>query len=429
MRRSARPRALTPLTGLLLAGLLGGLAAGPPAAAAPTAAATTASTATTRSRAVAPVGLVTRLDGAARSRYLGAHLSGVVVDEATGEVVWSRNADRGRLPASTQKLVTAYTALRTLGPQRQLITRSVESTAVPGNVYLVGAGDPTLTSARLRTLAQRTASALKAQGRSRITLYADASALPAPSLAPGWKASYVAQREVQPIRGLTLAGYRGPNGSLAAATAFRAHLVAAGISVGPVGPGVAPATQRELSASWSVPVATMVAQMLRVSDNDIAEYLLRAAAAADGASPTWAAAAEHARRVLEADGIPLAGYAAFDGSGLSRSNRMPVATLAAAVDRMWDDPALRAVAFGPSAMPRAGRTGTLSSRFSAPAQRCARGRVAAKTGTLDGVVGLAGLADGVDGRRRVFVFLTNGGGRTASVRSATDSLATAVVGC
>ena len=88
-----------------------------------------------------------------------------------------------------------------------------------------------------------------------------------------------------------------------------------------------------------------------------------------------------------------------------------------------------AVAFAWGAMPRAGQTGTLRSRFRAPGQRCAVGKVVAKTGTLGDAVGLAGIAEGVDGRRRVFAFLENGNRQTSAVRSAMDTMGTAVVGC
>ena len=48
---------------------------------------------------------------------------------------------------------------------------------------------------------------------------------------------------------------------------------------------------------------------------------------------------------------------------------------------------------------------------------------------LGDVVGLAGVAKGADGRDRVFAFLENGNTKTASVRNAVDTLATATVGC
>ena len=53
----------------------------------------------------------------------------------------------------------------------------------------------------------------------------------------------------------------------------------------------------------------------------------------------------------------------------------------------------------------------------------------AKTGTLVDAVALAGIAQGADGRDRLFVFLESGLRKNTSVRLAIDTLATAVVGC
>lgn len=378
---------------------------------------------------IAPAGMTSTLTSAARSRYLGANLSGIVVDEATGRTLWSHGAARTRMPASTQKIMTAYTVLQSLSPDQQFVTRTYQSKAVPGNIYLKGAGDPSLTSSKLKTLAARTATDLKARGVTRVAVYGDASVFPAPTSATGWKASYLTGKEVQHVRGLTLRGYRGSNGTVTAASTFATHLKAYGVSVRTVGAGTAPAARRQISTSWSAPARDLVAQMLRVSDNDYAEYLLRLSALEAGRHPTWANSLAHQRSVLERTGVPLTGYRAYDGSGLSRSNRMPVATLVKVVDKLWDNPVARSVTFAPNSMPRAGQTGTLTSRYRVPAQKCATGRVLAKTGTLNDVVALAGVAQGADGRTRAFAFIENGRTETSSVRLAIDGLATAVVGC
>ena len=286
-----------------------------------------------------------------------------------------------------------------------------------------------LTPAKLKTLADRTAAGLRAQGRTSVTLYADASVFPAPTNATGWKSSYISGKEVQHVRGLTLAGYRGSNGSIAAANTFAAHLKKAGVNTRVGGAGVTPRQSTQLGESWSRPVSSLVSTMLSVSNNDYAEYLLRIAALESGRYPTWANSLAHQRSTLAAAGIPLSGYVNRDGSGLSRSNRMPVRTLVTTVDRMWDDPQMRRVAFAYGAMPRSGQTGTLRTRYKATAQRCAVGKVLAKTGTLGDAVALAGIAQGTDGRTRAFAFIQNGNTRTSSVRGAVDTLATATVGC
>jgi D-alanyl-D-alanine carboxypeptidase/D-alanyl-D-alanine-endopeptidase (penicillin-binding protein 4) len=72
-----------------------------------------------------------------------------VRDLATGEVLASVDADKGFLPASSAKLITAAVALLALGPDFRFTTRLVARGELAGGVLrgdlvLVGAGDPSL---------------------------------------------------------------------------------------------------------------------------------------------------------------------------------------------------------------------------------------------------------------------------------------------
>ena len=90
-------------------------------------------------------------------------------------------------------------------------------------------------------------------------------------------------------------------------------------------------------------------------------------------------------------------------------------------------PGLRAVIRGP---PVAGFLGLLQDRFDvAPA--AARGRVRAKTGTLTGVSGLAGIATDLDGNRMAFVVIADriAVPRTLAARHALDLIAGALGAC
>ena len=110
-------------------------------------------------------------------------------------------------------------------------------------------------------------------------------------------------------------------------------------------------------------------------------------------------------KVLRGLDVPLDGAVIHDGSGLSRADLMPPATLlgvlgvAAATDR----PELRAVVTG---LPVAGFTGSLAFRFD-DGKKAGRGRVRAKTGTLSGVHGLAGVTTDLDGNVLTFVLLAD----------------------
>jgi serine-type D-Ala-D-Ala carboxypeptidase/endopeptidase (penicillin-binding protein 4) len=216
---------------------------------------------------------------------------------------------------------------------------------------------------------------------------------------------------------------------VAAAGAFATYLAAYGMPAKYIGRSAVPAGSTLVTASSSAPVRTLLSTMLSVSNNDFAEYLLRQAARAAGLRPTWRNSIANQRRLLAAAGVPLKGYVAYDGSGLSRADRMPVATLASVIRKLYVNGNDNNVVFSWGAIPRSGQTGTLANRFKVTAQSCARGQVLAKTGTLSDVVGLAGVARSTDGRDRVFVLLQNGVKKTSIVRKAIDAGATAVVGC
>ena len=68
----------------------------------------------------------------------------------SGKVLYARNAEKDMTPASTAKLVTTAAALDAFGPDDRLRT-TVEAAArpdgmgrLPGDLYLVGRGDPNL---------------------------------------------------------------------------------------------------------------------------------------------------------------------------------------------------------------------------------------------------------------------------------------------
>jgi len=408
-------------------------AAGATAAGAGRTAAGSTAAAVRSASAAEPGGLVAKMTTAltataGTSHYLGAALSGIVVDLADGTVVWRSNDTRARMPASVQKLLTAYTVLRSLTPARTLDTSICRDRQTPSAVYVRGGGDPTLTTARLQTLAEQTAAALTSAGQTEISLYLDGSLFPAPTAATGWQASYL-RSDVQYVRGLTLAGYRGKDGGAAVGTALVADLKNLGVTATVGGAALTPQACDGLATTSSAPVSQLVADMLATSDNDDAEFLLRHAALARGWIPSWGGALANERRRLAEAGVPMRGLAVSDGSGLSRADRTPVATLAAVLRLLHNNPGDAAIVFGPGGLPVAGQSGTLIHRFSTPYQVCAQGHVQAKTGTLADAVSLAGVAQGVDGRDRVFAFTESGLRTNTAVRSALDTLATEVVGC
>src|SRR5215213_5888481 len=76
-----------------------------------------------------------------------------VINAKTGKVVFDKNSGIGLAPASTQKIITSATAYELLGKDFRYVTYigydiGIEKGELLGNLYFLGAGDPTLGSFR-----------------------------------------------------------------------------------------------------------------------------------------------------------------------------------------------------------------------------------------------------------------------------------------
>jgi D-alanyl-D-alanine carboxypeptidase/D-alanyl-D-alanine-endopeptidase (penicillin-binding protein 4) len=205
-----------------------------------------------------------------------------------------------------------------------------------------------------------------------------------------------------------------------------------GVSTGKVWRQARPGTATALASKWGDPVGTQVTAMLRSSDNDYAELLHRLVAVHTGHAPTWEGAAQAARAALQRLGVDLGSSVAYDGSGLSRANRLSPRVLVAVLAAVFDDAHPRLAGLRHDALPIAGVSGTLGPgylRYVTRPTRCAAGRVEAKTGSLRGVITLSGFAVGADGQVKLFSFLLNGVPSSLTTRRAVDRLAATVTGC
>ena len=110
-------------------------------------------------------------------------------------------------------------------------------------------------------------------------------------------------------------------------------------------------------------------------------------------------------RTLRGLGVPTAGIEIYDGSGLSRENRIDARGpgRGRSAPRRPATPRCAAVV---ASLPVAGFTGSLTDRFDGPFPE-ARGLVRAKTGTLTAVSSLAGIAVDQEGHEMVFVLMAD----------------------
>ena len=200
------------------------------------------------------------------------------------------------------------------------------------------------------------------------------------------------------------------NPTLFFATALKTGLAARGVSidgeaadVGDLAPELRPAGPlRPLVTTRSPTLRELAAVLMKASQNQYAEMLLKAAGAAGGGPGSSAAGREAARRVLLGWGIPDGAYMIADGSGLSRYNYLSASMLAAVLERMYRDERHRDAFL--EALPVAGREGTLAGRLK---RTRAEGNASAKTGSISNVRALSGYLKTRDGETVVFSILVN----------------------
>ena len=366
------------------------------------------------------------LTARATTTRFGTSFSGAVVDAASNATVWGKSSGTYRMPASTNKLVTASNALTLFGPDKRWTTR-VRAGAYANRVILVGAGDPSLKSAGLDAMARTTATYLLAKKITAARVYVDDDVFPVPSLAYGWKASYVPD-SIAPVRGLVRDQRNNSDTSYEAARYFRDRLKAYGVTeAGYYGRANAVAGSAVIASTTGSPLSSIVGTMLLYSDNEIAEGLHKLVSRQLGYGASWSGARTAQAKQLATQG--LRSGTLYDGSGLSRADRLTAQQLARIVDRGIDARTQATLWPLKSGLPTAGRTGTLASRFSTTASKCAVGKVFAKTGTLNDVVALAGWTTGADGRVKTFAFLVNGKSSSTTLKQNVDMLAATVNGC
>lgn len=386
-------------------------------------------------------GVASALRAATGDPALG-QLSGTVVDPSTGEVLWERDPDRPLPPASTTKLLTAAAALLALEPDTRLTTTVVQGDE-PGEVVVVGGGDPTLTAApkgdslypdaaRLDDLA---AKVRKAAGGEVERVSVDTSAFTGEERGPGWSPEDAPSTYAAPVEAAMLdAGRQDPTepdsqrtddpaGDLAAQLAEKLDAEPGSTDV------QAPEGAKVLARVRSAPLTELVSTMLDDSDNVLAEAIARQVAVEMDKEPSFAGGSAAMLQVLGDAGFDLEGVELADASGLSEDNRIPAQllteVLAAAAADGQQARRLRPMLEG---LPVAGGTGTLADRYLEGDSEQAKGWVRAKTGTLSEVNTLAGVVLDQDGAVLVFALMSSGTSPN-DARPALDDVAAALRGC
>lgn len=321
-----------------------------------------------------------------------------------GEGVGARNADLAVIPASNQKLLVAAVALEQLGADFAFTT-TVEVAAAPvqglvaGDLYLVGGGDPLLSSdwyadsnlelyaVTSPTSLDSLADGVAAAGVTRVAggVVGDGSRYDDEFFAPGWGVG-VQGLEGGPYDALMAndsrvlgEDLRAADPSAAAAREFIRLLEDRGIVVdGDATSGASGASPAgaavEIASVGSAPLSSVVAEMLGNSDNNTAELVVKELGVTDAGPGTREGGLAVIRQQLVDWGVDVAPIVLSDGSGLSLDNRITCSALASVVQRYDSDSPIG------QGLPVAGQTGTLSDAF---VDHPVAGRLTGKTGTLN----------------------------------------------
>ncbi|MEB3161478.1 MAG: D-alanyl-D-alanine carboxypeptidase/D-alanyl-D-alanine-endopeptidase [Synechocystis sp.] len=174
-----------------------------------------------------------------------------------------------------------------------------------------------------------------------------------------------------------------------------------------------PVSPKSLLTLKSPPLSALIKTINQNSDNLYAESLFNYLLSAESSPLTNTFWNSH----LQTLGIPAAPLRIKDGSGLSRQNLISPQTLVQLLSVLAQSPlGLTYI----ESLPVAGESGTLKNRF---LESPLTGKVQAKTGTLTGVVTLAGFESEVPLGTLVFSLMVNNSDLAASVvREAMDQI-------
>ncbi len=352
----------------------------------------------------------------AKHTMSAASLGIFVWDLSTGRVVYAAN-DRVRyVPASNLKLATTAAALDAWGPEYRFTsallmtgTRIVGGT-LPGNLYLRGGGDPSLstTSYQTKQLGFATASVdafvqgVQALGIEKVegAVIGDESLFDQARTVASWRPGI--EIECGPLSALTVnrglvAGKRVSDPPAHAAAMLTKALRKAGVTVsGAPSSGIVPRGALLVQEQRSAPLATLLQQMNKNSDNFFAETLVKSLGRDVAGRGTTAAGVTATDAALAAMNIPSSDYAVYDGSGLSYLDRLTPHSVVRLLGLMAQRPDFE-VFYDSLAI--AGVDGTLKERMRKTA---AAGNAHAKTGTLNVGTGLSGYVTSANGHLLAF---------------------------
>lgn len=398
-----------------------------------------------------------RLAAMAREADQANFNTGLCVYDLTGDsLLFTYNHNKVMRPASTQKILTAISALDLLGKNYFFKTRTYydgtiqqvqQKVANPlkeidptlpdsivqrkrvlrGNIYVVGDFDPLVSYSDLKDIAR----AVRELGIDSIDgrIVGDVSMKDADQLGNGWCWDDVPSRLIPYLSPLIFNHEQSitssdskciPHPEEYFVQILASEIRAAGVALPPFSTAItsSPCPRTHLLHTITNTLESVMDRMMKRSDNLHAEavfYQLAKRGVSSGA--TWKDGAKQVESVLTKAGISTSDVKVADGSGVSLYNYVSA----------WSEVKILRYAyrnkqiFNPlyESLPIAGIDGTISDRMRTGA---AYQNVRAKTGTVTGVSALSGYVHASNGNLLAFAIINNGNLRNASGHNFQDRI-------
>lgn len=325
------------------------------------------------------------------------------------------NSNNALIPASANKLITAAVVLSTFEKSKTLDTELLAESKGPSlkKAYLKTSGDPSFVS--VTTLSPRRPSYLSPKNTRTFAEFAKSIAdsgvknideliienswFGLPQVERGWEKDKLQVGQISALNidegfdGVTLS----PDPDIFAASILSRELEAQGVSVGKITSGQLPeenfSSENSIAKTSSPTIETLVADMLKTSDNVYAEQLLAAAAKTEYDIVDLKTRSTFVKDSLEELGAKLDNFVFENGSGYSRDSRLSCA-LTNQIIQIMNEKGIDLTSLSSIA----GVDGTLETRFAEY-----KSTLKAKTGTLDNVTALSGSLED----RFIFTFFAN----------------------
>ena len=339
-----------------------------------TATMTSGAPAALKSSTISPI-----LKSAANSKTL-AYPGMMLVDPSTGESIFEYSADSLRMPASLLKIITAVALLYYVEPDFRFTTEILTGSE-PNTLVIAGSLDPWMERNGVLAIKMGRASLPKLVKTALKKLDSDNGA---PIKTLNIKYSKMHYPDLDFIKSQFVA--RNVEVTTTRITSEEASL----------------SSKESIAVFQSPPMQKIMDWMLIWSDNTLGNRMAMYASMKAGFGYSESGIQETFIKTLNNLGIDSTGLVAVDGSGLSRSNRVSAQMLAELLLKTYDNEKYRIIYGG---LPVGGVNGTMRNRFVSSAPK-AIGLVRTKTGSLTGVVSLAGYVQGGD-REYIFVAIAD----------------------